>query len=90
MSEAPTPIRQQAEQFQNPFFVQSSGSFVPPLESSCVFSSLSFALVLMCWQPLSASTPTSRASMALTNLSPRPIPHSSTKNLHDRFFRYLR
>jgi hypothetical protein len=35
---ASTPSQHQAGQFQNHFFAQSSGSFVPPLESSCVFS----------------------------------------------------
>jgi hypothetical protein len=34
---ASTPSHHQAGPFQNHFFAQSSGSFVPPLESSCVF-----------------------------------------------------
>lgn len=43
MPDAPTPIRPQGGQFQNHFFAQSSGSFMPPLESSCVFPCFSFA-----------------------------------------------
>jgi hypothetical protein len=39
MPHASTPSRHQAGQFLNHFFAQSSGSFVPPLESSCVFFS---------------------------------------------------
>jgi hypothetical protein len=37
MPHASTPSHHQTGQFQNHFFAQSSGSFVPPLESSCVF-----------------------------------------------------
>jgi hypothetical protein len=42
MPHASTPSRHQAGQFLNHFFAQSSGSFVPPLESSCVFFPFAF------------------------------------------------
>jgi hypothetical protein len=37
MPHAPMPSHQSGRQFQSHFFAQSSGSFMPPLESSCVF-----------------------------------------------------
>jgi hypothetical protein len=37
-SYAAVPMQQHANQFQNHFFAQSSGSFIPPLELSCSFS----------------------------------------------------
>ncbi len=37
--QAPMPAHQHGGHFQNHFFAQSSGSFMPPLESSCVFPS---------------------------------------------------
>ena len=39
----PHPMQQYAGQFQRHFFAQSSGNFMPPLESSCSFSLLQFA-----------------------------------------------
>ena len=39
----PQPMQQYAGPFQNHFFAQSSGSFMPPLESSCSFFQLLFA-----------------------------------------------
>ena len=42
MPHASTPSHHHAGQFQNHFFAQSSGSFVPPLESSCVFPCILF------------------------------------------------
>ena len=45
---ASTPSHHQAGQFLNHFFAQSSGSFVPPLESSCVFFFLAFFFSYHC------------------------------------------
>jgi hypothetical protein len=57
MPHAPMPSHQQGGQFQNHFFAQSSGSFMPPLESSCVFPSclLFFITLIICLQTFSAS-----------------------------------
>jgi hypothetical protein len=50
MPHASTPSHHQTGKFQNHFFAQSSGSFVPPLESSCVFPCILFlTLFLICF-----------------------------------------
>ena len=91
MPHAPTPTHQQGGPFQNHFFAQSSGSFMPPLESSCVFPScISFHLSLSSFNPSLLHTTSCGEDDADRYSLTRSIAHSSTENIHDRFVRHLR
>jgi hypothetical protein len=85
MPHASTPSHHQAGQFQNHFFAQSSGSFVPPLESSCVFPCILFPTncsYLLCqnFPPETTSISDEHANRYLSN---RSITYPSAKNIDD-------
>ena len=90
MPHAPMPTHQQGGQFQDHFFAQSSGSFMPPLESSCVFPWNSNPVSCSsAFNPFLLHTATLENNDTNRYVSSRSIPHSGTKNMHDRFVHNL-
>jgi hypothetical protein len=84
MPHVPMPSHQQGGQFQNHFFAQSSGSFMPPLESSCVFPCiLFFLLFLFASRPLVLNITSLADDDANRYSFCRSVTHSSTENVHD-------
>ena len=81
MSNAPKPSHQLGEQFQNRFFAQSSGSFMPPLESPCVFPSyiLFLSLFSSAHQTFALHTAPLGIDVANRHSYNRSIPHSSVE-----------
>jgi hypothetical protein len=76
---SPSPVTNMEDSFRIIFFAQSSGSFMPPLESSCVFfSSVVFlSLFFPAYQTFALRTLPLGNDVANRHFYNRSIPHSS-------------